>query len=64
MTTDKLPKEALDLYEAPFMFDGGEVLDARQKIVFKVDYDLDQHRVSVGRHIAQALTEYWMRNKS
>ncbi len=80
MTTDNLPKSALDLYEAPFRYDHGYIWDAKNKMVADDDGqdvalrvrgwghigylpDAEALQDAVGHHIAQALTEYWERNK-
>ena len=57
-----LPKEALALYEAPFTYypNGQYVLDSKKSVIVDVCADDDD----IGHHIAQALTEYWERNKS
>ena len=49
-------KEALALYKAPFYYDDEAVYDSNTKLVTGIGTD------KVGRLIAEALTEYWMKH--
>lgn len=79
--TAPLDTAALELYEAPFKYDGVYIRDAKHHMVAddngqdivlrirgcgRIQYlpDAEALQDEIGHHIAAALTEYWMRNKS